>query len=79
MNSWTTVMNRRFDTLGFAPGCVCEVDPELPDTGQWGCPHYGFRNGCGSPSRFRSRWATPLNVRITVTGGSCWVGSFEAG
>jgi hypothetical protein len=38
MNGWTSVMNHRFDTLGFAPGYVCEVDPELPRNGQWACP-----------------------------------------
>jgi len=38
MNGWTSVMNHRFDSLGFAPGYVCEVDPELPGTGQCGCP-----------------------------------------
>jgi hypothetical protein len=70
---------RRFDTLGFAPAYTCEVDPELPGTGQWRYPHYGFHRDGEAAEPFRSRWGTPLIVRVAVTGTRQWVGSFEAG
>jgi hypothetical protein len=70
---------RRFDTLGFAPAYACQVDPELPGTGQWDCPHYGFHRDGGATEPFRSRWGTPVIVRVTLPGTGQWVGSFEAG
>lgn len=70
---------RAFDTLGFTPAYACEVDPELPGTGQWGYPHYGFGRDGRAAEPFRSRWGTPLLVRVAVTGTPRWVGSFEAG
>lgn len=70
---------RRFDTLGFAPLYACQVDPELPGTGQWDCPHYGFHRDGGATEPFRSRWGTPVIVRVTLPGTGQWVGSFEAG
>lgn len=73
------MIQRRFDTLGFASAYTCEVDPELPGTGQWRYPHYGFHRDGEAAEPFRSRWGTPLIVRVAVTGTRQWVGSFEAG
>jgi hypothetical protein len=70
---------RRFDTLGFAPAYTCQVDPELPGAGQWGWPDYGFHRDGVAAEPFRSRWGTPLVVRIATAGTRQWVGSFEAG
>lgn len=70
---------RRFNTLGFTPTYTCEVDPEFPGAGQWGCTHYGFHHDGVVAEPFRSRWGTPLVVRIAIADDSHWIGSFEAG
>jgi hypothetical protein len=70
---------RRFDALGFVPAYACEVDPEFPGTGDWGCPHYGFHRDGPATEPFRSRWGAPLIVRVQPAGQERWVGSFEAG
>lgn len=70
---------RRFDVLGFTPAYTCEVDPEFPGTGDWGCPHYGFDRNGPTTEPFRSRCGTPLIVWFHPAGQGPWVGSFEAG
>ena len=72
--------SRAFHTLGFAPAYSCQVDPELPGNGDWGCPVYGFsRDGSRAAEPFRSRWGTPIIVRFTLPDASTWIGMFEAG
>jgi len=68
-----------WDRSGFGLGYAFESDPEFPATGQWDCPHYGFRADGSTPEPFRSRWGTPLIVRFVPAGAGQWVGSFEAG
>lgn len=71
---------REFATLGFSPDYTCELDPELPGDGRWGCPVYRFRrDGIAAGELFRSRWGTPLIARFTPVGHSTWTGMFEAG
>jgi hypothetical protein len=70
---------RTFTSFGFTPSYACEPDPELPGTGEWGCPAYGFHCTGMAEGHFRSRWGTPLIARFTLAGGQTWVGSFEAG
>jgi hypothetical protein len=70
---------RTFTSFGFVPSYTCEPDPELPGTGEWGCPTYGFQRTGLAEGPFRSRWGTPLIARFTLASGQTWVGSFEAG
>src|SRR5215472_14466662 len=70
---------RTFTSFGFAPSYTCEPDPELPGTGEWDCPAYGFQLTGLAEGPFRSRWGTPLIARFTLNDGQTWVGSFEAG
>ena len=70
---------RTFNSFGFTPSYACEPDPELPGTGEWGCPAYGFHRDGMAEGPFRSRWGTPLISRFTLASGQAWVGSFEAG
>lgn len=72
--------SREFDTLEFAPAYTCDVDPELPGDGRWGCPVYSFRHdGSVANEPFWSPCATPLITRFTQVGQGMWVGMFEAG
>jgi hypothetical protein len=72
--------SRAFHTLGFSPAYSCQVCPELPGNGDWGCPAHGFsRDGGRATEPFRSRWATPIIVRFTLADASEWIGMFEAG
>jgi hypothetical protein len=72
--------SREFDVLEFVPAYDCEVDPELPGDGRWGCPVHSFRRDGGIASEpFRSRWGAPMIARFTFADQGMWVGMFEAG
>ena len=73
------VSPRRFETLGFAPAYACELDPEFPGTGDWGCPQYTFHRDGPTTGPFRSRGGAPLFVRVDVEPAGRWVGAFESG
>ena len=60
---------RTFNSFGFTPSYACEPDPELPGTGEWGCPAYGFHRDGMAEGPFRSRWGTPLISRFTLASG----------
>jgi hypothetical protein len=72
--------SREFDALEFAPAYDCEIDPELPGDGRWGCPVHSFsRDGSMAGESFRSRWGAPLIARFTSADQGMWLGMFEAG
>jgi hypothetical protein len=74
------LISRAFQTLEFAPSYSCEVDPELPGTGDWGCPvHHFYRDGHSTSEPFHSRWGAPLIARFTPPVGDTWIGMFDAG
>jgi hypothetical protein len=74
------VSSRAFHSLEFAPAYSCELDPELPGTGDWGHPvHYFYRDGSRATEPFRSRWGAPLIARFTLPFDDTWIGIFEAG
>lgn len=71
---------RQFRHLGFLPAYSCQVDPEHPGGGDWGCPVHGFsRDGHHTCEAFCSRWGTPMLARFALAGAATWVGWFEAG
>ena len=76
----TRRIKRDFHTLEFAPAYSCEIDPELPGSGDWGYPaHHFYRDGSSSSEPFRSRWGAPLIARFALPAGDPWIGMFEAG
>lgn len=72
--------SREFDALEFAPAYTCEIDPELPGDGRWGCAVHSFRCvGSAESEPSRSRPGTPLIARFARAGQKLWIGMFEAG
>ena len=72
-------MPRAFDLCGFSPAYECAIDPEFPGAGEWGLPTVAFSHDGTRVDDFRSRWGTPMIVKVRPHSGPPWVGFFEAG
>lgn len=75
----------QFESLGLPFDYECEVDPEFPGAGSWGCDVFAFGSDSqGNPKvmsstdEFRSPWGSPLVIKVE-TSHRRWVGYFEAG
>ena len=65
-------------TLGFASNYSCEIGPEFPGSGEWGCPVYRFVQRPELVDRF-AQVGEPFVIRIRRVDGSEWVGLFARG
>src|SRR6202171_5635283 len=64
--------------LGFASNYSCEIGPEFPGSGEWGCPVYRFVQRPELVDRF-AQVGEPFVIRIRRVDGSEWVGLFARG
>jgi hypothetical protein len=69
----------KFETLGFDPGFVVELEPEFPGNGDWRVPTFGYDRMGNVVEAFESRWGTPLVLTVKPDEAADWVGMFAAG
>jgi len=65
-------------TLGFATDYSCEIAPEFPGSGDWGCPVYRFAERPESVEKL-AHVGEPFVIRIRRVDGSEWVGFLAGG
>ena len=76
--SRTKVIPVDLQTLGFASNYSCEIAPEFPGSGDWGCPVYRFVERPELVERF-AQLGEPFVIRIRHDDGSEWVGLLARG
>jgi len=65
-------------TLGFTSDYSCEIAPEFPGSGDWGCPVYRFVQRPELVDKF-AQFGEPFVIRIRRVDGMEWVGLFAGG